>query len=390
MAEYNFAGDDFLEVATPPADGGGGGGGVAESTAEVQAPAPETATVDTAPAAGAEAATPAAPASTISPEVSQLLSRERLATIPGESNDAALRRLYDHQRQRADRLYYEEVKGAKTAAQAARDELSAFKQAMDPLIRAFNERTQQVEQELRQSKIPEQGTPEYLVWQQQQIMAKLEEAEQRAAEERRLASETAEQESLLIEDEAADYELEVALAQDQDARAAYEFATQLGMRAAARAYPNATIDQIQEVVRLSQVLDMRAARRNGVSVGDLYKQRRADVMQLMGVVQQPAVASPAPAAATTPTTTAANGKATNGAAKPGSTTARQLSTAKAQAAARAVVSPTPQAAAAPTGDSIDFSQMDEESLLEFTLASPENAAEYSRWINDKFGKASWR
>lgn len=383
MSDYNFEGDDFLDGQVSdatPADS-------STTTPAAADPAPAAATpepaADATPAAvptSTPAATPAPAASTLSPDVSALIARERLPAVPGETDAAALRRLYDHQRQRADRLYYEEVRGAKTAALATQRELAEYKQSIEPLIRAFNERRQEAERELAEAQIPEPGTQEYLAWQQQQIIQRMEQREQREAQEREEAEQVAHQETLITMDEAADYHLEQALTSDPEAKSAYEFAVKLGLRSAQRAYPDATFDQLQEVVRLSHILDMRNALNNGVPPGELFKQRMADVLALSGGTNsngngaaKPAAAAPTPAPA-----------------KPGSQTAKQLAAGKAKAPARAVVSPSPTAANPPSGDGTDFSQMDEDSLLEFVLASSANAAEYSRWIEQKHGKASWR
>lgn len=346
------------------------------AAAPVAAEVPETAE----PVAETAAATPPTTPTALDPDIAALLARERLPAVANETDSAALRRLYDHQRQRADRLYYEEVKGTKAEARAAREELAEFKRAMSPLITAFSERQAEAQRELEAAKIPEPGTPEFLAWQQQQILNKLNERDELDAEARQRAEEADRIESVVLVDEAADAELDNALATDPEAKAAYEFAVQLGMRAVARAYPNASPDQLREVVALSHTLDMRNARANGIRVADLFKQRKADVIGLLGIAGAStnghAAAAPAPV-------TPANGKA-------GSPTARQLAAAKAQAPARAVVSPTQTAIAAPTGDGVDFGSMDEDALLDYVLADPSNASEYSRWIQEKHGRATWR
>lgn len=237
MVDYSYDGDDFLDGAPE-----------AESATPVDTGSPQAETVESAPSTPTPEPSAEPQQPTLSPEVSQLISRERLPAVPGETDAAAMRRLYDHQRQRADRLYYEEVKGAKSAAQAAREELAAFKEAMTPLITAFNERRAEAEKELLQAQIPEVGSTEYLAWQQQQILNRLEAAEKRQDLEREQATIEAAEEQLLYEDEQADAELEHAITSDPDAKSAYEFAIQMGVKAVARAYPNASREQILKVV----------------------------------------------------------------------------------------------------------------------------------------------
>lgn len=379
--EYDeFLGDPVPSTETPSKVGASAvedTSAAPESAAPAAAEVPETAE----PVAETAAATlPTTPTTTLDPDIASLLARERLPTVANETDAAALRRLYDHQRQRADRLYYEEVKGTKAEARAAREELAEFKRAMSPLITAFSERQAEAQRELEAAKIPEPGTPEFLAWQQQQILNKLNERDELDAEARQRAEEADRIESVVLVDEAADAELDNALATDPEAKAAYEFAVQLGMRAVARAYPNASPDQLREVVALSHTLDMRNARANGIRVADLFKQRKADVIGLLGIAGASANGH---AAATPAPVTTTNGKA-------GSPTARQLAAAKAQAPARAVVSPTQTAIAAPTGDGVDFGSMDEDALLDYVLADPSNASEYSRWIQEKHGRATWR
>lgn len=382
LPEYDFGGDDFLGDAAPTDIAPSAVGESKDSGKAATATATDDGAATTTPSS-AETTTVSAPAvdtatPSLSPDIAALIARERLPAVPGESEAQAMRRLYDHQRQRADRLYYEEVKGAKTAAQAARQELQDFKAAMDPLVRAFHERQAEAERQIAESQVPEVGTPEYLVWQQQQIMARMDRREQQEAQDRAEAEELAHQETLITLDEAADYHLDQALTADPEAKSAYEFAVRLGLSAASRAYPSATHDQLQEVVRLSHILDMRNAMNNGVAPGDMFKQRMKDVLALVGGDGNKTAAA------------ATNGADKAAATKPGSTTAKQLADDKSKAKARAVVSPTPAAANPPAGDGTDFSQMDEEALTDFVLASSANAAEYSRWIEQKFGKASWR
>lgn len=321
---------------------------------------------------------PQQPAPALSQDVAAMLAEARLRPVEGETTEQALHRLVLHNQGRA-RAHHSDLK-------TTRDEVASLKQMIQPLWQALRENQLAQEQEAAMRTVPDKETdqPGYQTWLLEQVLQR-QERERQQAEEAQAAN--AREEQLVTLDEAALGDLYGGLEKDEEVRAGYSFALQAGMAVLEQQYPNSTPEQREEFVKLSQQLNMRNLVRQGMGVSDFYRGMYRNTRQLLGVNGNGhATAQEQPAAAPQQAAPPAQQQ------RQGSPTAARLRADSAAAAARAVVSPSPAATRAPTGEGIDLRALDEDEALELGLeyARTGRSAEWDAMVQAQFGKGRRR
>lgn len=300
----------------------------------------------------------------LDPEIADHLRSAGLRPVDNETNEQALKRLNRHWSGRAQK-HYDEIRSLRTESN---QQLLAMRQMVEPILRAEYQRHQQAEREALMAQIPEPGTPEHQEWLTQQILRNQLE-QQQTWQQQQIAQQQAwqqqqQQAALLASDSQALDELATVLDSDPDAASAYAAVTELGFAAAQDMYPDATPAQVEEFVRLSQLMDLRAFRDRGMPVADALKSSYQRMARAVGI------------ASSNGSNGNANGNGSNGHAtavpqggkKPagGSPTAARQAAAHAQEQARRVVSPIGRGGG-PSGQGLDLTNLSEEEYVTMRL-----------------------
>lgn len=305
-----------------------------------------------------------------------IISRLRdhgLRPITGETREAALVRLAEHLGGRATRHY--------TELREIRNEIGQQRQMLEPLLRAFHQQVTTQERAAAMARIPDRETdPEgYRTWLLEENL-RLNLARDQTAEE--TAARSAEEEAVIGADEAMLSTLEEAINTRPDVAAAYEFATESALRAAATRFPEATEEQLLHFVRLAQLGDMRALKAANIDVTDVLLTQYNNARELLGL--RPG--QPMPAAATQPAQPAPAPPTIPAPSAGGSPTAARIAAQAASAGARAVVAPAAPASSAPsaTNGAMNIRGMSEDDWVDYALAHPE--VDLDAIIRDTYGK----
>jgi hypothetical protein len=326
--------DDFdIELPLSSSEGGQGQGAGQGSGAGSQSQA------QAAPPSDAAQAQPGASdpnASALPPDLTEALRREGLRPVPGETPTAAYSRLTHHLSGKS-RDYGRQLREMRDQHAASLADLRA---GLEPMLRDYyqNQRLRQLEEQ--EAQIPPKDSPEYQVWLQEQVLARLEAKEreefERAQEMERLQGEQATQEQLAAIDATGYSRVAEGLGlvqgsqPDPEFAHAYDIFSNAAISAARGYFPEASDQQIQEFVALSQRLDIRRAEMNGVDIREVMKQRLNGMVEALvaaGIVQRSAkkelmtgesngtgTSSGKPAPTTTPQPTAAQRVAAEAAA----------------------------------------------------------------------------
>lgn len=325
------------------------------------------------PAAGAKADDAAG--SGFPPELAETLRRENLAIVPGETAIQAYARLNHHFMRRSAR-HYKELTETKRQNEASLHEL---RNELRPMLMDHARRHRQAQIEEAAAQIPPKDSPEYQVWLQEETLRRLDEKEQqeetRAEQAQRQAAERQRAEALAEIDNRGLTKIVQGLgldgsAPDPDFVQAYDYLGDSGFAAFREMYPNATDEEVQEAVGLSQRIDARIAEANGIDVRELYKRRMnrmIDGLVAKGLVTRSGAAGGNGSGSKSQSTVAQQPAKIQQAQQ---TTAQRV-TADAQAAARrapAAVPSTTRASAA-AGSLPDVDQFDnDEDFVEAALA----------------------
>lgn len=372
MAEAEV-GDDFDIPDSPQVSAADGTAGPPTGDAAGSGP------TDTgAPQAPATAAAPATDAGPWPDYLSRAFRDEKLGHIPGETPAAAQERLTSHLRGKNREF--------RTQTQATQQELAQIRQAVqlwEPMLRDYYHRQRAAAQEEQLAQIPDPvedptGYQTYLL-----------EENLRVAEERRLSEAQSIEEAQRIQAEqaraaelrAVDEQGYGMIAQglglnggeaDPEFVVAYDTLSKLGLQSAADYFPDASPQQIQEFVGLSQLLDVRRMTAAGLDIREVMKGRvngLIDSLVQLGVVTR-AQAKAAMAMADV----AASG---NGQTRPAVPTAQSRVAADAVAAARRspLAVPSGGRPAGAPGELPDASAMDEDDFVEAALSGMLGSAE---------------
>jgi hypothetical protein len=330
---------------------------------------------------------------------------ERLATnlrsaglkpVPGETTDAAYDRLAHHISRRNAAYEKEKTRNEQRHAAEIANLRTEMRGYLEPILRAHHARERQAQVELEAAQIPPRDSPEYAVWLQEEALRRDDERRrdewERAQESQRLQAEAAVQGRVAAVDEAGYNKVAAGLGllpgttADLDFAHAYEVYSESAVQAARSYFPEASEDQIQEFIALSQQLDIRRAELNGVDIREVWKGRmnamidslvqRGLVTRAQGQAAKVDVAA-VPASGTAAGNGNGNGRPAPTVTKPGTAaatapqpTVAQRVTTEAAAAARRGPSAVP-GSARPTqlpGQLLDTSGMDEDDYVEAALA----------------------
>jgi len=241
----------------------------------------------------------AAPAGDLSPEITTRLQQAGLKPVAGETREAALVRLVDHLHGKSSQIGRERAE--------MKRELRDLNERLEPILRReYQERMAEMTRQ-QAAQIPDRETDPvaYSIWLQEQQA--LREQERDAA-----AAQAAELEQANAMETAGFVELAVALGQregtpaDPEAVAAYNAFAVAGYNAIAAKYPEASPEEIQEFLVLSQQDWVRGIKARG---GNVVAQLVADYRQaqtLYGAgaptappngAQKPAAGAPRPGTA---------------------------------------------------------------------------------------------
>lgn len=351
---------------------------VPAATADV--PPGTAATGTEAGTADAKPATDAAAGDGLPAELSAALRHEGLRFIQGETPEAAYARLTFHL-SRKSASYGKTIKQMKEEAQAQRAEL---RELLGPILREHYQRQHRAQVEQEAAQIPDRETdPEgYKVWLNEEVLRRLDAAEQ-GQQEQALTAEQQEaeriaQQRLAAIDESGYSKVAEGLGlvqgrePDPEFSHAYEVYSEAAVAAARSYFPEASDEQIQEFIGLSQQLDIRRAEMNGVDIRDVMKGRLNGMIESLvrrGLVTRKE-ANAAAAATTGATGAAGNGHDTKTTAKAPAQTVAQRVTADAAAAAKRATSAVP-GSSRPTqlpGQIPDATGMDEDDFVEAALS----------------------
>lgn len=284
-------------------------------------------------------------------DLTDALRREGLRPVPGETTMAAYSRLSQHLNGKA--VAYGRQIRAMEQAQAA--EIQQLRQGLEPMLRDYYQRRHMAQVEEQEAQIPPKDSPEYQVWLNEQILARMEARERQEWEsaqewEQRQAEEQF-QGQLQQVDEAGFGKVAEGLGLVQGKEAdpefshAYDVFSTAAVSAARDFFPTATDQQIQEFVALSQRLDIRRAEMNGVDIRQVMKSRLNGIigeLERRGLVQRTNKA--ATGAPNGEGSSGGNGKVAAGARpQPPQPTAQQRVAADAAAGARRAPLSTPAA-----------------------------------------------
>lgn len=295
---------------------------------------------------------PAAPQQDATPESQQDPDVVKLMR-PGESYDAAQNRLWREQRGRAARESHE--------ARQVREELQQLRQGLEPMLRQFYREQVAVETQQRAALIPDREAQpaEYAAWVAEQVWLQNQQKDQREAAERAEAERLQQQ---LNVDGAWAGELQNILGQEGEPREAFNALVRMGVEAARMDFPDASDEQILELVEGANVLTMRQWLAQGLTVEQGLRQRYGLIRQFMGgePAQQP-VARPR-----------------------GSQTAQRLERDGARArATQALSGPSTQGrAGGMPGQGVDWSKVSEDDFVNAAIAGKFDPREFSA---KKFG-----
>lgn len=285
--------DDFdIELPLSSSVGGQGQGAGQGSGAGSQSQSPA------APPSDAAQAQPGASdpnTSALPPDLTEALRREGLRPVPGENATAAYARLTHHLSGKS-RDYGRQLREMRDQHAASLADLRA---GLEPMLRDYyqNQRLRQLEEQ--EAQIPPKDSPEYQVWLQEQVLARLEAKEreefERAQEMERLQGEQATQEQLAAIDATGYSKVAEGLGlvqgsqPDPEFAHAYDIFSNAAVAAARGYFPEASDQQIQEFVALSQRLDIRRAEMNGVDIREVMKGRLNGMVEALvaaGIVQR--------------------------------------------------------------------------------------------------------
>ena len=324
--------------ATPPATG---------AAAETPAPPPDaTPTAPPAPGTGTEYGALPAP-------LAETLRSEGLKPVADETPEAAYARLSRHLTRKNQAYARDLAKLRDRQTQELAGLRQTIREQFGPIVQEHYERRRQEELELAAAQIPPKDTPEYQVWLQEELLrrddARRQEEWERAQQAQRQEADAAVQDQIRAVDEVGYQRVAEGLGllpgtqADPDFTHAYEVYSESAVSAARGYFPDASDEQIQEFIGLSQQLDIRRAELNGVDIREVWKGRlnaMIDSLVRRGLVTraqgQAAKAEAAPAAAPAP---GSNGQGARPAPVPAATapppaTVAQRVTQDAAAAAR--------------------------------------------------------
>lgn len=335
--------DDFdlplssSEPGGPPSTGAGssaGSGGGPDATQQLAAPGTD------------------ASAESLPPDLIEALRRQGLRPVPGETPTAAYARLTHHLDGKS-RDYGRQLREMRDQHAASLADLRA---GLEPMLRDYyqNQRMRQLEEQ--EAQIPPKDSPEYQVWLNEQILARME-AREREDWERAQAAERAQAEELtqseLATIDAAGYGkvaeglgLVQGTQPDPEFSHAYDIFSNSAIAAARGYFPDATDQQIQEFVALSQRLDIRRAEMNGVDIRDVMKQRlngMVDALVAAGIVQRAGKSSTPTGEGAAVVAASGNGTGTGAVTGKPQPTAAQRVAAESAASARRAPLATPSA-----------------------------------------------
>jgi hypothetical protein len=253
------------------------------------------------------------------PDLAEALRRERLPTVQGETPEAAYIRLSTHLQARNRKLYTDLKEGERQS----RQQQAELRQMLEPMLRDYYQRQRHAQIEEQAAQIPPKDSPEYQVWLLEESLRRDDERrqqeEQAALTWQEQQALTQQQQRLAAVDGAGFQKVAEGLGlvqgaePDPEFQHAYNIFSEGAMIAARDYFPDATDEQLQEFVALSQQLDIRRAEQGGVDYRDLLKRRlnaQIDGLVRLGLVQRAAGnGSVGNGQVTTPATSSGNGNA---------------------------------------------------------------------------------
>lgn len=235
------------------------------------------------------------PTEPLPPDLTEALRRQGLRPVPGETPTAAYARLTHHLDGKS-RDYGRQLREMRDQHAS---QLADLRAGLEPMLRDYyqNQRMRQLEEQ--EAQIPPKDSPEYQVWLNEQILVRMEAREREEWEQQQLQQQ--QQVDLQRQEQNATIEAAgyakvaegLGLVQgtqpDPEFAHAYDIFSSSAIAAARGFWPNATEEQIQNYVALSQRLDIRRAEENGVDIRDVMKQRLngiVDGLVAAGIVQR--------------------------------------------------------------------------------------------------------
>lgn len=229
------------------------------------------------------------------PDLTEALRRQGLRPVPGETPTAAYARLTHHLDGKS-RDYGRQLREMRDQHAS---QLADLRAGLEPMLRDYyqNQRMRQLEEQ--EAQIPPKDSPEYQVWLNEQILSRMEAREREEWEQQQLQQQQQvdlkrQEQNATIE--AAGYAkvaeglgLVQGVQPDPEFSHAYDIFSSAAIASARGFWPNASDEQIQNFVALSQRLDIRRAEENGVDIRDVMKHRlngMVDALEAAGIVQR--------------------------------------------------------------------------------------------------------
>lgn len=212
------------------------------------------------------------------------LAREGLATIPGETEAAAARRLSSHLFGKST-AYYNDIRRLRQAEETHVRRFNELRTGLEPMLRDYHQRQRMAQVEEQAAQIPDKETDPtgYQIWLQEETIRRDDERRQQewqqAQDAQRNQADAEFQDQLAAIDNSGYTKVAegLGLAQgsqpDPEFAHAYEVYSESAMAAAKSYFPDASDGQLQEFIGLSQQLDIRRAEMNGVDIREVMKGR---------------------------------------------------------------------------------------------------------------------
>lgn len=223
-------------------------------------------------------------------DIRDALIHDGLPIIHGESELEASRRLSKHLIGKST-TYRRDTAEAKQAAREAAARVQELQANLRPLLMEHYNRTQQAQLEEQVAQIPPRDSPEYAVWLQEEMLRR--DTARRQEEIRRGQQQQVEQANSEIQAQraaidASGYQkvaeglgLAPGSQQDSEFSLAYEVLSNMAVDAARSYYPNASEDEINEFIAVSQQLDIRQAEVAGRDIRDVWKGRVSNFVRML-------------------------------------------------------------------------------------------------------------
>lgn len=229
------------------------------------------------------------------PDLTDAMRRERLPSVQGETPEAAYIRLSTHLQAKNRKLYTDLKEGERQTRQHQIE----MRQMLEPMLRDYYQRQRHAQIEEQAALIPPKDSPEYQVWLLEENLRRDDERRQQEAQSAltwQEQQELAQQQQQLAAIDQAGYSrvaeglgLVPGSQPDPEFLRAYDVFSEGAMLAARDYFPEASDEQIEEFVALSQRLDIRRAEQSGVDYRDVLKRRlntQIDGLVRLGLVQR--------------------------------------------------------------------------------------------------------